>query len=186
MRVAACNVPLRDAPVVPIDPELRALSRARMRGPLRLALARIAARLIELRAWERLGFARLADYARERTGLSARQLQDLAHTSARLSGLPRIEAALAAGHLGWSQARLVARVATPEDEARWIAFARFVRVHALEHAVRAVDRGSLEGAGLETDEDGSDAAFKVGVVVRCTPRVAPSSSGPRARAARGG
>jgi len=174
MHVAACIVPLRVGPAVPVapaDPELHALSKARTRGLLRLALGRIAARLIELRAWERLGFARLADYARERTGLSARQLQDLAHTSARLSALPATNAALAAGRLAWSQARLVARLATPEDEARWVAFARSVRVRELEHAVRAVDRGSLEGGGLDTDEDGCDAAFKVGVVVRCTPCV---------------
>ncbi len=137
-----------------------------------------------MRAWERLGFARLADYARERTGLSARQLQDLAHTIARLEALPATNGELAAGRLGWSQARLVARVATTEDEARWIAFARSARVRELEHAVRAVDRGSLEGGGLETDEDGCDAAFKVGVVVRCTPRVRAEFHAARALARR--
>ncbi len=163
---------------------LHLLPTARTRAPLRLALARIAARAIATRAWERLGFARLADYARERTGLSARQLQDLAHTSARLEGLPATNAALAAGCLGWSQARLVARVATPEDEARWIAFARSVSVRELEHAVRAVDRGSLEGGGLETDEDGADATFKVGVVVRCTARVRAKFHAARALARR--
>jgi len=184
MPVAACIVPLRVAPVVPADPALHALSRARTRGPLRLALGRIAARLIEMRAWERLGFARLADYARERTGSSARQLQDLAHTSERFEALPAVQASLASGCLGWSQARLIARVATPEDEARWIAFARSVRVRELEHAVRAVDRGSLEGVGLETDEDGCDTAFKVGVVVRCTPRVRAKFHAARALARR--
>jgi hypothetical protein len=170
--------------VAPADPALHAFSKARTRGPLRLAVGRIAARLIEVRAWERLGFARLADYGRERAGLSARQLQDLAHTSERLSALAGVEAALAAGRLGWSQARLVARVATPEDESRWIAFARAVRVSELEHAVRAVDRGSLEGAGLETDEDGCDATFKVGVLVRCTPRVRAKFHAARALARR--
>ena len=184
MRVAASFVPLRVAPVGPVDAGLHALSKARTRGPLRLALARIAARLIATRAWERLGFARLADYARERAGLSARQLQDLAHTSAHLSGLAEVEAALAAGRLGWSQARLLARVALSTDEARWIAFARSVRVHELEHAVRAVDHGSLEGGALETDEDGCDAALKVGVVVRCTPRVRAKFHAARALARR--
>ena len=127
--------------------------------------------MVATRSWERLGFARLADYARERVGISGRQLQDLAHTSARLSVLPRVEVALASELLAWSQARLIARVATHEDEARWLDFALSVRVRDLEHAVRAVDRSSLEGAGLETDEDGLDADVRVGVVVRCTPRV---------------
>ncbi len=146
-------------------------ARAGSRGPLRLALARIAARVISTRSWERLGFARLADYARERVGLSAHQLQDLAHTSEQLAVLPVVEEALGSGRLGWSQVRLIARVAIPDDAARWVAFARRVRVRELEHAVRAVDRGSLEGGALETDEDGSDTSFHVGIVVRCTPRV---------------
>jgi len=200
MRVASLARASGAAPVVPVVPVvpvavvasggtrlgagLHLLPTARTRAPLRFALARIAARLIATRAWERLGFARLADYARERTGLSARQLQDLAHTSVRLEALPAIEAALAAGRLGWSQARLVARVAKPEDEQRWITLARSVRVRELEHAVRAVDRGSLEGDGLETDEDGGDAARKVGVVVRCTPRVRAKFHAARALARR--
>jgi hypothetical protein len=186
MRVAGRVVPLRSRPprlarAVRAPPArtgteggLPLLAAARSRAPLRLALARIAARLVATRAWERLGFARLADYARERTGLSARQLQDLARTSARVEGLPALEAALLSGRLGWSQARLVARVATREDEERWIGFARRVRVRELEHAVRAVDRGSLEGGALaasEVDEDGCEPGLKVGVILRCTPAV---------------
>ena len=64
-----------------------------------------------------LGFARLGDYARERPGLSARELHDLAHVDAALAKLPAIGAALASGRLGWTKARLLCRVATPEDEA---------------------------------------------------------------------
>jgi hypothetical protein len=188
MRVAAAVMPLRAhlsrAQQQPAGAGPPLVASPRSRAPLRFVLARIAARLVASRAWERLGFARLADYARERTGLSARQLQDLARTSERLAALPALEAALAAGRLGWSQARLVARVATPEDEARWIAFARQVPVRALEHAVRAVDLGSLEGSALETDEDGGDPTYKVGIVVRCTPRVRAKFHGARALARR--
>jgi len=186
MRVAASVVPPR-FPATQTKlarAELPLLASVCTRAPLRHTLARIAARFVATRAWERLGFARLADYARERAGLSARQIQDLAQTRARLKALPQVEAALAAGRLGWSQARLVARVARPEDEARWIAFACSVRVRELEHRVRAVDRGSLEGGVLETDEDGNDVAFKVGVVVRCTPRVRAKFNAARALARR--
>jgi 5-methylcytosine-specific restriction endonuclease McrA len=172
------------APPAQADSVLRLLARAGTRGRLRLALARIAARVIATRSWERLGFARLGDYARERVGLSARQLQDLAHTSERLAALPVLEEALASGQLGWSQARLIARVATPENAALWVAFARRVRVRELEHAVRAVDRGSLEGGALEIDEEGSDTSFHVGIVVRCTPRVRAKFHAARALARR--
>ena len=127
--------------------------------------------MVQTRAWERLGFARLADYARERTGLSARQLQDLAHVDARLMELPAVERALAAGAISWTRAHLVARVATREDEVRWLAFARRVPTRGLEREVRAVDRGSIEGGGLESDDDGRPSYPRVGVIVRCTPRV---------------
>ena len=53
-----------------LDRKLVALCRER--GPLRAILARIAWRLVVLRAWERIGYARLSDYATERLGLSAR------------------------------------------------------------------------------------------------------------------
>ena len=51
---------------------------ARSGGPLRCALAALAGWLVARRGWERLGFARLGDYANERLGLSARLRRALA------------------------------------------------------------------------------------------------------------
>jgi hypothetical protein len=157
---------------VALGARLEALARAQ--APLRRALARIAGRIAALRSWERLGFARVGDYARERAGLSGRQLQELAHVDARLAALPAVEAAFLRGALSWSKARLLARVAGPDDEARWVAFARRVPVRALEREVRALDLGAVEAgalAGAETDEDGRPLYPMAGVVVRCAPRV---------------
>ena len=47
----------------------RLVALCRERGPLRAVLARIAARLVALSGWERIGYARLSDYAVERLGL---------------------------------------------------------------------------------------------------------------------
>jgi hypothetical protein len=154
-----------------IDHQERLLTLARSRAPLRRALAAIAGRIVSTRSWERIGFARLADYARERVGLSARQVQDLAHVDGRLATLSGVEAALVGGALSWTKARLLARVATAEDEARWIAYARRVTTHELEREVRALDRGSVEAGGLELDEDGRSTWPTEGVVVRCSPVV---------------
>jgi hypothetical protein len=110
--------------------------------------------VVATRAWERLGFARLADYARERAGLSARQIHDLAHVHAALAKLPRIEEAFASGALTWTKARLLCRVATPEDEALWVDAARRLTARALAREVRAVDARALEAGGVETDEEG--------------------------------
>jgi hypothetical protein len=149
---------------------LRSLAAAQ--GPLRRALAALAGRFVARRAWERLGFARAGDYARERLGLSARQLQDLATVDGALRELPAIESALVTGALSWTQARLLARVATPETERAWLERARELTATALAHAVRRVDTGSFEGGGL-SDVAGDDAETwpRETVAIRCTPEV---------------
>ena len=131
-------------------------------GPLRRVLAAIAAQLTATRAFERLGYARLSDYARERPGLSARQLQELARVHRAFAELPVLERALVANALPWSKVRLVARVATAEDEAAWIARARALPTRRLEQEVRR-RRAELG----ETD----DARAERRIAVRCTPAV---------------
>jgi hypothetical protein len=140
--------------VDPLDVGTRLVALAQAGAPLRRSLAAIAGRVVATRAWERLGFARLSDYARERVGLSARQIHDLAHVDAALAKLPRIEGSFAAGALTWTKARLLCRVATPEDEAVWIDAARRLTARALAREVRAVDARALETGGVETDEEG--------------------------------
>jgi hypothetical protein len=97
-------------------------------APLRRALARIAGEVVRTRAWESLGFVRPADYARER---------------ARLPGL---DEALTSGRLGWTKARLLCRVATPEDEGRWLEASGRLSAAALAREVRAIDTGGSRRA----------------------------------------
>jgi len=137
---------------------------AGVRGPLRRLLAAIAERLIETRAYQRLCYARLADYARERLGLSARQLQELARVHRALAGLPALERALLANELPWSKVRLLARVATEEDEEAWIALAREIPTRRLEQEVRKSARSG-------EPQDADDLALEKRVTVRCTPAV---------------
>jgi hypothetical protein len=151
-----------------IDARLVAL--ARSHAPLRRVLAAIAGRLVSIRAWERLGFARLRDYAVERAGLSARQVQDLARMDAAFAELPRCEAAFLAGSLSWTKARLIARVATREDEAHWLAAARRMTARELAREVRTVD-GLAAGLGAATDEDGALEERRETVFLRCAPGV---------------
>jgi hypothetical protein len=133
--------------------DARLTERVRSGAPLRRALARIAGAFVRRRAWEPLGFARPGDYARERPGLSARELHDLAHVDTALAKLPAIDAALATGRLGWTKARLLCRVATPEDEAGWLAAAGRLSAAALAREVRAIDVGSLEAGSADPTDD---------------------------------
>jgi len=151
-----------DDPTEPAEDRLARLASAL--GPLRRVLATLAERLIATRTPERLGYARLGDYARERLGLSARQLQELARVHRALAGLSALERALVANELPWSKVRLVARVASVEDEATWIARARALPTRRLEQEVRA-------SAPRVEPDDGDDALPEQRVIVRCTPAV---------------
>jgi hypothetical protein len=140
-------------------------------GALRRALAALAGRFVALRAWERLGFVRLRDYARERLGLSERQLQELAAVDAALRDLPALESALVAGAVPWTKARLLARVATRETERQWLARAAAMTASALEHEVRRIDTESLEGGALGGGEDDPEAWPRETLSIRCSPAV---------------
>jgi hypothetical protein len=136
-------------------------------GPIRHALAALAARLLDCRGYERLCYARVGDYARERAGLSGRQLHDLAHVHRAFAALPRLQCTLVANELPWSKVRLVARVATPADEEAWIARARALPIRRLESEVRA---RVPHGLPAEPGDDGGAPAL-TRVSVRCTPGV---------------
>lgn len=169
-----------------LDRTLAALSRAR--GPARRVLAALAARLVATRGWERLGYARLADYAREGLGLAARTVQDLAHVDAALGRLPPLGAALAAGRLSWTKVRLVARVASPGDVQAWVAFAEARSARMLAREVRRVDHGTLARLGrtppAETDEEGVPVERRERVALRCSPRTLALWNSARHHAAR--
>jgi hypothetical protein len=145
-------------------PEDRLAQLAASVGPLRRVLAAIAARLVATKAWERLCYARLSDYARERPGCSARQLQELARVHRALAELPALERALLANELPWSKVRLVARVATPDDLEVWLERARTRTTRQLEQAVR--QQSHAAGAA-----DADDAEPTTQVRLRCTPSV---------------
>src|SRR5262245_21062080 len=171
------RAPRRSAPrasvdVDPPDPETRLVLLARAAAPLRRGIARLAGRMQALRGWERIGWARPRDYAVERLGISGRQLQELAHMDRAFTGLEAVEQAFVSGSITWTQARLLARVAAPEDAERWIAHAASVTARELSREVRAVDARAQDLRCPETDEEGErEGEEKETVFVHCTPAV---------------
>ncbi len=156
--------PARDADGAEDHPEDRLARLASALGPLRRVQAALAERLVTTDAPARLGYARLRDYARERLGLSARQIQDLARVHRALAGLPALERALVANALPWSKERLIARVASAQDEGNWMVRARELPTRQLEQAVRA-SAPRLEAGDLD------EGAPETRIAVRCTPAV---------------
>jgi hypothetical protein len=135
--------------------------RARSTGALRAGLCRVASDLVAVRGWERLGFARAADYASERLGVSGRELHELAHVGERMRALPELEAALRWGRLSFSKVRLIARVADADTVERWISRAEQRPCDRLAKRVRRVDGRSSDD--IEVATQGPSA-----VTLRCT------------------
>src|SRR5204862_1855645 len=105
-----------------LDGYLRRLARQEARA--RRVLGTLARGFLRRRHHHDLGFARLRDYTRERLGLSARELQTLAHVVEGLARLPAIGDAFDRGEINWSQARCLVALATPEDAPFWLIVAR--------------------------------------------------------------
>lgn len=70
-----------------------------------------------------LGFSSLGAYAVERCERSVRWAEGARCLARRLEALPDLRRALAIGKVSWSMAELLARVATPADDARWLELA---------------------------------------------------------------
>ncbi len=83
----------------------------------------------------RPGDVRLGDYVIERLGVSYRTAQEWIRIDEALERLPLVSAALDSGEIGSAKVRLLARVATEEDEARWVDLAKRVDVRGLARAV---------------------------------------------------
>src|SRR6266404_7374556 len=137
-----------------IDIELRVA--CRMEAASRHELGIVAREVLRRRAYRRIGFVRLSDYARERVGLAARTLQDGAWVANRLDSLPRVADAFDRSDLSWAQVRAICTVARPHDQEEWLARARDSTVDELERAVAAARRNAADTA--DSDARDADAA----------------------------
>lgn len=137
-----------------LDLELRLACRSE--AAMRREFGCAARTFVGRRAYRRLGFVRLSDYASERLGVSARTLQSAAWLATRLDALPAVSRAYDRSELSWAQARAICRVAAAADEDRWLALARRSTVATLDRLVARAERpGGVppdpEGEGGEID-----------------------------------
>jgi hypothetical protein len=159
----------RDECAVVLDGWLRRL--ARQEALCRRVLGTIASVFLARRAHHRLGFARIGDYARERLGISGRELQSIARVVAAMRRLPKIRAAFERGDSSWSQLRVLVDAATESTEAAWLSLARNRTVRALD----ALRKGKSERqASNDGDDDGVDGEPRARFQLSCPRRVSSS------------
>jgi HNH endonuclease len=98
-------------------------SLAREETALRLRLGQLL-EVIGRGAVFELGFSSLGAYAVERCERSVRWAEGARCLARRLEGLPQLRRAMATGKVSWSMGEVLARVATPASEARWLELAQ--------------------------------------------------------------
>lgn len=136
-----------------LDAEL--VARAHEEAPLRLRLGQLLEVLGQGGHFE-LGFSSMSAYALERCARSVRWVEGARCLARRLEDLPQLRAAVVAGRVAWGSAELVARVAQPEDEARWIEEAAAHTICEIRELVSHAARRSVV-TSREARREGLDA-----------------------------
>ncbi len=151
------------------DGRLRELSAARLAA--RPVLGALSVALLDGRVPDALGYRSLGDYGRERLGVGARAVREWARVWRRLGELPVLRRALFAGEIGWSVARRVVGLATPETEEACLASVRGRTLRAVEAIVAAVREAHADTSRAPVDETEADPG-RVVVRLPCTPHEA--------------
>ncbi|MFO7610519.1 MAG: DUF222 domain-containing protein, partial [Candidatus Krumholzibacteriia bacterium] len=85
-----------------------------------------------------LGYGSMPQYAKTALGFSSSKTTDFMTLAQKLDALPAVRAELAAGHIGYTQAREVVKVATPVTDEHWAAEARTRTRQDLAQRVKVV------------------------------------------------
>ena len=137
-----------------IDQQIATLGRGL--GALRLSLGEGLLRLSNGHIQD-LGFPTFDSYAREALGRSGRWASDVRALARRLATLPHLRAALVSGHLSTSMVELVARIATPVDDAEWVERSAAMNVRQM--------RAELKSRALDVFDDTAPARVAITVQV---------------------
>jgi len=82
-----------------------------------------------------LGFGTLETYAAQVHDLAQRTVRALVGLARQLRGLPKLDAAIASGRLGWTKGRTIAPVLSADSEGAWVEAASAHSVRNLEKMV---------------------------------------------------
>lgn len=141
--------------------DARLVSLARGEAALRLQLGQ-ALEVLGRGGVFALGFSSLGAYAVERCERSVRWAETARCLARRIEVLPELREAVARGTVSWSMAEVLARAATPADEARWLDAAQSRTVRQMQAFVAGgldarealatgeLERGHRAASGVDT------------------------------------
>src|SRR5688572_8890238 len=114
-------------------------SHAREECALRLRLGQLLEILGRGAVFE-LGFSSLGAYGVERCERSVRWVEAARCLARRVEALPELRRAMAMGTVSWTMGEVLARVATPASEQRWLELAMSRTVRQVRERADAVTR----------------------------------------------
>ena len=103
-------------------------------------LLALVAEFDQREAWAGQGLLSCAHWLSWKTGLSSGAAREKVRVARALVALPLVAASLGQGRMSFAQARALTRVATPDDQTRWVELCRFTTAAQLEKLVRGVAR----------------------------------------------
>jgi len=100
--------------------------------------------ILRRKLYRDLGYSSIQAYAAESLGFTPSKTSQFVRLAGAREELPRLRQSVASGELGWTKAREVAKVATPESEERWIAEAERSSSRKLEQTVQAARKQACQ------------------------------------------
>ncbi len=99
------------------------------------------AEMMRRRLYEELGFSSINQYALNELGFSKTRTGDFVRLARQLDNLPAVREAMSSGDLGYTKAREIISVATPETQDEWLEAAKRPR-RELVHEVKRVKQAA--------------------------------------------
>jgi hypothetical protein len=110
-----------------------------------LELMRLLSQMEAARGYRAVGYGTFGEYAAAVLHMPARQARELVRVGRAMPKLPALEQAMADGRLGWTKAREIVRVASPDTVDAWVARAERGSSRELEALVAAASPGEAPG-----------------------------------------
>ena len=111
------------------------------------------AEILRRRLYRELGHATINQYAMGELGFSKSKTRDFIRLAGQLEKLPAVREAMSSGELGYTKAREIVAVATPETQDKWLQAAKGSRrelVHEVKRAKQAAKVDPHQGELLPT------------------------------------
>ena len=133
--------------------------------------------IMRRRLYRKLGYSSINQYAKVELKFSKTRTGDFVQLARKLEQLPEVKEAIASGELGYTKAREIVKVASPENEAGWVAAAKeysrneLLRKVAIakERARRKPNPGQAELIPVEVPADTPPALVPVRLTLEMSP-----------------